>query len=241
MATEQDLQKTERCRVCKEPMNPGAIRCTRCNSYQNWRRYFDFSAVVLSLLVALVSVVSAVGPQIVALLPPWGSNLQIRSYYFNEDTVSLIVENSGNRPGYIGKVTAVVYCTVKGVFYPSDPFLASMVNVDAEHKPPSWGFMLDLGTSKETSRIIPPRSSREIPFVFRAERLRQAEADFPKQGGCFWTVLYDESICIGLTAEAWNYGKKAPITLDATPPKAHTPFWRGFTTITQTTWQNCEF
>ncbi len=155
MATEQDLQKTERCRVCKEPMNPGAIRCTRCNSYQNWRRYFDFSAVVLSLLVALVSVVSAVGPQIVALLPPWGSNLQIRSYYFNEDTVSLIVENSGNRPGYIGKVTAVVYCTVKGVFYPSDPFLASMVNVDAEHKPPKWGFMLDLGTSKETSRIIP--------------------------------------------------------------------------------------
>jgi hypothetical protein len=100
--------------------------------------------------------------------------------------------------------------------------------------------MLDLGTSKETSRTIPPRSSREIPFVFPAHLLREAAWRFPKEGpypaGCFWTVLYDESICIGLTAEVWNYKKKAPTTLDVTPPKTDTPFWRGFTTITQSTW-----
>jgi hypothetical protein len=234
MATKRNLEKTERCRVCKEPMYPGASRCTACNSYQNWRRYFDFSAVILSLLVALVSVVSAVGPQIVALLPPWGSDLEIRSYYFSADTVSLIVENSGNKPGFVGKVSAVVYC--KGAFFNSN--LSSEVqNVDAEHKPPTWGFMIDMGTSNETSRTIPARSSREIAFIFPAELLRRAEADFPKQGpypaGCFRTVLYNESVCIGLTAEVWNYGQKAPTTLDVTLPKTDTPFWRGFTAITQ--------
>jgi hypothetical protein len=241
MSTEPIPDTMRRCLSCQEPIHPKAKLCKTCKSYQDWRRHFSFSTVVLSLLVALVSVVSAVGPQIVALLPPCGSDLRIRSYYFSEDTVSLIVENRGNKPGYMGKITAVVYC--KGAFFPSDP-LADMP-VDAEHKAPKWGFMLDLGTSKETSRTIPPRSSREIPFVFHAERLLQAEADFPKRGrylaGCFWTVLYNESVCIGLTAEVWNYGKKAPTILDVTPPKAQTPFWRGFTTITQTTWQNCEF
>jgi hypothetical protein len=199
-------------------MYPGAIRCTACGSYQNWRRYFDFSAVILSLLVALISVVAAVGPQIAALLPPWGSDLNIRSYYFSADTVSFIVENNGNKPGYMGKVTAVVYC--KGLSYPSP-----------------WGFMEDLGTSKDTSRIIPPRSTREVSFVFPAELLRRAEADFPKQGpypaGNFRSVLYNESVCLELAAEVWNYGKKDPTTLDVTPPKTGTPFWRGFTAITQ--------
>jgi hypothetical protein len=216
-------------------MYPGATRCSACNSYQNWRRFFDFSAVILSLLVALVSVVSAVGPQIVALLPPWGSDLESRSYYFSADTVSLIVENSGNKPGYVGKISAVVYC--KGAFFNSNLFSAGVQGVDSEHKPPIWGFMMDLGTSNQTSRTIPARSSREVPFIFPAELLRRAEADFPKEGAyparSFRTVLYDESVCIGLTAEVWNYGKKAPTTLDVTPPKTDTPFWRGFTAITQ--------
>jgi len=235
VATEQNLQKTQRCRVCKERIYPGATRCTACNSYQNWRRYFDVSAVVLALLVALISVVSAVGPQIVALLPPWGSDLKIRSYYFSADTVSLLVENIGNKPGYVGKVTAVVYC--KGAFFNNNRSSAEGPNVDPEKEPPTWGFMIDLGTSKETSRTIPARSSREIPFAFSAELLRQAETDFPKRGpypaGAFRTVLYNESVCIALTAEVWNYGESTPTTLYVTLPKTDTPFWRGFTAITQ--------
>jgi hypothetical protein len=234
MATERNLQKTERCRVCKEPMNPGATRCTACHSYQNWRRYFDVSAVVLSLLVALVSVVSAVGPQIFALLPPWGSHLEIKSYYFSTNTVSLIVENSGNKPGYIGKVTVVVYC--KGAFFPSDPLAADMLNVDAEHTPSKWGFMLDLGTSKETSRTIPARSSREISFILSGKRLRESAEDFDKDTryplGDFNTVLYNESVRIHITAELLDYGHKflKPVTVSETPDP---PFWKGFTTITQ--------
>lgn len=235
MTTDRNVQKTDRCRICREPTYPGAIRCTACGSYQNWRRYFDFSAVILSLLVALISVVAAVGPQIAALLPPWGSDLKIRSYYFSADTVSFIVENNGNKPGYMGKVTAVVYC--KGAFFNSNGISAYGPNLDLEHRPPIWGFMIDLGTSKGTNRTIPPRSSREVSFVFPAELLRRAEADFPKQGlypaGSFRSVLYNESVCLGLTAEVWNYGKKGPTTLDVTPPKTDTPFWRGFTAITQ--------
>src|SRR5829696_6773442 len=46
------------CRACKLPMPAGANKCTKCSSLQNWRRYLDMSGLVLSLLVALTSVLA---------------------------------------------------------------------------------------------------------------------------------------------------------------------------------------
>ena len=50
------------CRVCMEEIREGAVKCIHCGSYQNWRRYLAFSVVVLSLLVALFSVLTVGAP-----------------------------------------------------------------------------------------------------------------------------------------------------------------------------------
>lgn len=46
------------CVVCMEPIHAGAKKCIKCESFQNWRRYINFSSTVLSLLVALATSLS---------------------------------------------------------------------------------------------------------------------------------------------------------------------------------------
>jgi hypothetical protein len=92
MSAEPRPETMSRCLSCQEPIHPKAKLCKTCKSYQDWRRHFDFSAVVLSLLVALISVISAVGPRIISWLPPFGSRLEVKSSYYSTDAIVLIVE-----------------------------------------------------------------------------------------------------------------------------------------------------
>jgi hypothetical protein len=103
MSTEPRPETLSRCLSCQEPIHPKAKLCKTCKSYQDWRRHFNFSAVVLSLLVALISVISAVGPRIISWLPPFGSRLEVKSFYYSTDAIVLIVENEGNQAGHIGR------------------------------------------------------------------------------------------------------------------------------------------
>jgi hypothetical protein len=234
MATEPISETTSRCRICQEPIHPNAKRCNACGSYQDWRRYFDFSAVVLSLLVALISVISAVGPRIISFLPPLGSRLEIKSYYYSTDGISLIAENKGNQPGHIGRVNLVLYCT--GAYFHQSQLDIDQRNAEPANRPPVWGVDIDLGTSPRTSRTIAARSSREVSFILSRDTLRTAEEGFPKVGrypaGDFRTVLYNESVRARITAELWDYGRTKPKIIIVTG-NSDPPFWRGFTTITQ--------
>jgi hypothetical protein len=51
-----------KCIACKSEIEKGATLCSECGSYQNWRRHFTFTSTVLSLLVALISVIGLVAP-----------------------------------------------------------------------------------------------------------------------------------------------------------------------------------
>ena len=55
--TESEESK-KHCRMCYALMPISARKCTVCQSYQDWQRYLSGSSVVLSLLVALVSVLT---------------------------------------------------------------------------------------------------------------------------------------------------------------------------------------
>lgn len=85
------------CRVCKEAIKKGATKCIHCESYQGLSRYFSFSAVVLSLLIALISVTSATIPQLVLLLTPQArpnvSFLRISNY-----EIHVAATNRGKHP-----------------------------------------------------------------------------------------------------------------------------------------------
>lgn len=238
MNAESEPAKTARCRVCKEPMFSGAKRCTACKSYQGWRRFFDFSAVVLSLLVALISVLSAAGPKLVALLPPWGSALAVKSNYFSPDRISLIIQNTGNQPGLVGKVTVLVWCW--GIYYNGNAFTPEQWKANT----PRWGFDVDLGTSPGISRTIPPRSSREIAYNFSRQMLFEWKNGFPKDlpwpdPGDFENALNKWDVRVRVRAELWDYGADQPRTVDLVPSdpkevKQGAPFLRAFNAVTQT-------
>jgi hypothetical protein len=53
---------TTPCRVCRKSIPVGALKCTECDSFQDWRRHLNLSSTVLSLLVALISVSTVAFP-----------------------------------------------------------------------------------------------------------------------------------------------------------------------------------
>ena len=84
------------CRVCRETIKDGASKCTHCDSFQKrWRSFFNFSSLVLSLLIALIAVTTAGIPVFKSLKAPKASvRYEILSCKANE--VRIIAVNSGN-------------------------------------------------------------------------------------------------------------------------------------------------
>jgi hypothetical protein len=66
MMSEEAPNKTatskHRCIACRLEIEPGATICVHCNTPQTWRQYLTLSSNVLSLLVALTSVLALIVP-----------------------------------------------------------------------------------------------------------------------------------------------------------------------------------
>ena len=94
-------QTTDRtCRLCAASMRPGAVKCTDCNAFNGWRRFFPASEVVLSLLIALFAVLSAAEPKVTDWLH---RNSKTTVYLVGGEPDALIVHiaNEGNQPSMI--------------------------------------------------------------------------------------------------------------------------------------------
>jgi hypothetical protein len=93
------------CVICGEKIPVAAIKCTHCETFQDWRRYVGFSTTFLALLTALVSVVSASLPGFVEFLK--GHDSKIAVAFQSDDRqggILLLASNSGDRPGGIAEV-----------------------------------------------------------------------------------------------------------------------------------------
>lgn len=58
----------KKCLVCKKNIEDGATKCVYCGSHQNWKRHLALSTTVLSLFVALASVLAVGIPPIIKTL-----------------------------------------------------------------------------------------------------------------------------------------------------------------------------
>lgn len=76
-------------------------KCTECDSYQDWRRFFGIATPSLSLMVALVAVLSATIPVIKTALTPLDSKLSYHFSSFSYGHVYAFVSNSGARPAQL--------------------------------------------------------------------------------------------------------------------------------------------
>lgn len=95
----------QRCRFCKEPMNDGAVYCTKCNNFQNWRRYVSFSSTMLALLIALITVLSSIFPQIYRYFETPSSQVTVAVLDLEENAFRLVAANNGNRKATIARST----------------------------------------------------------------------------------------------------------------------------------------
>jgi hypothetical protein len=98
-----DESAMKKCVMCRKEIPTGARICTECDCYQDWRQYFGLSSTVLSLLVALFSVLTVAVPIIYAALAPKISAVHCNLISWDENTaeVKIAVSNEGARPAVI--------------------------------------------------------------------------------------------------------------------------------------------
>lgn len=101
MSNDEGVSSKKLCRICCEPIAVGARKCIHCDSFQDWRGNLGVSATVLSLLVALVSVLTASAPILTKTLTPERSDVAFAFQGANSDYLTLLVSNAGRRPASI--------------------------------------------------------------------------------------------------------------------------------------------
>ncbi len=88
------------CWACGCDLVPRQKYCVECGHWQNWRRYTVFSATILSLLIALLTVVGSLAPQFVKLTHVKEMLVDLTGQvHFNGDGVleiSLLADNFGD-------------------------------------------------------------------------------------------------------------------------------------------------
>jgi hypothetical protein len=171
---------TKRCRVCAEPINEQATKCIHCQSDQNWKSRLGLSSTILSLLVALIAVIGAVGPIIVKSLTPEDSHLMGAFHGADRGLIHLLISNGGTRPGSVkpggwvtlpdGKKQAI------GMTFPTVP---------AER-------VVEPGKSSLVSFAVLPTIREGEGFLSTPGRRRddtvggiQVTETFPDRGSCF--------------------------------------------------------
>jgi hypothetical protein len=93
---------TKRCVVCAEPINAAAVKCVHCGGDQTViRQRIGVSTNVLSMMVALVSVMGVVVPLLIQSATPDDSSLIFSLQYATDKELFVIVSNQGKEPGTV--------------------------------------------------------------------------------------------------------------------------------------------
>ena len=101
--------QTKPCVVCAEEIKSAARICTHCNSYQDWRADLSMSSTILSLLIALASILTVAVPVVMNAVTPKDSNISISFEGASETNMDILAFNSGTKPG---TVRYPIYLTV---------------------------------------------------------------------------------------------------------------------------------
>lgn len=95
---------TKACSLCAEPIAAAAIKCRYCDGYQGRWLFLNLSTPVLSLLVALVSILALALPALIGTFSRPKSDVRVAFQYFEDGTAHFVASNAGTRPGSVGEV-----------------------------------------------------------------------------------------------------------------------------------------
>jgi hypothetical protein len=92
---------TKKCAICAEPILAEAKKCIHCGSYQSWHERINFSVTILSLLVALIAVITAAVPPIKTLFVPTIAAFRFSDPSFRPGAVTVMATNVGAQPAIL--------------------------------------------------------------------------------------------------------------------------------------------
>ncbi len=146
------------CKVCCEPINPRALKCTKCGSYQDWSRHLlRWSALLVSLL---------------ALAPLWSLSSSVSKLAFHEKAARIEAA-----------VTACNAEEVRVVFENSGELSAIVTGVDfsvltrGEYAVPE----VDIANQLSEGDILVVPNERPVKVVYRAFIQDEPTSFFPQQ------------------------------------------------------------
>jgi hypothetical protein len=92
---------TRVCVACALEIGSKALKCPQCGTFQNWRRKLTFSSTVLSLLIALISVIGLVLPTIMDTFVE-GASLRVE---LDQKRISFQSSRGGSQGTYESGIT----------------------------------------------------------------------------------------------------------------------------------------
>ncbi len=186
----------KQCVSCRTWISKDATRCQHCGSYQKrWRRNIDFSALVLSLLVALISVSAITVPILHDTFQTKNSDIKIaiednKGFILDTLTEKLsfdaIVTNTGKRPGTVIKTHASFQVDGYSVHAEGEENVASQYSVirPGDYKMISFNIPLRSTSSLNSlwSNGMFKTKNGEIDFIVRRYdmTLKTITKPFPK-------------------------------------------------------------
>lgn len=148
------------CRICARPIPLAAVKCADCFSYQDWRSGFGVSTTVLSMLVALVSVVAAATPGLVRLASPKDSKMVFGEPALRRGQFMQFASNAGTRPGIVDN--------------------ARITWTERKSNTPGWIFMLDTHSPDGAPATLKPGESTLLRFTL--DMSGEGEVELPRPG-----------------------------------------------------------
>lgn len=89
------------CMDCAKNIPEGARKCVHCSSFQDFRRHLAFGNVFLSLIIALLSVVTVTVVHVWDALVSEASNVQIIFLDISRNSADILVTNDGDADGVV--------------------------------------------------------------------------------------------------------------------------------------------
>jgi hypothetical protein len=86
------------CKQCKSIIPRGAVICSTCNSYQDWRSFIPFSNTALALVTALISVIGIATPTIYKIIHTPQSQATLSMPSIDGTTLRIVAVNKGDAP-----------------------------------------------------------------------------------------------------------------------------------------------
>lgn len=88
-----------KCRSCKTELvvesGEAAIRCYQCQGWQNWRRHFDLSSLVLGALISIITIASIFFKPVYELVKNKSPDLNIAVLTSDTEEMRIMLSNSG--------------------------------------------------------------------------------------------------------------------------------------------------